>query len=257
MDAPDDPDTSGRSAALAAYADRVPRDRVRVTGPDATTFLEGQVSQEVTGLAPGTAAWSFLLQPQGKVDAWVRVVRDASGFVLDVDPGWGEAVAARLRRFLLRVDVTIVVEPTDEAERSADDEAWRIEHGIPAMGAEIREDVIPAELGQWIVDASVSFTKGCFTGQELVARIDSRGGTVPNPLRGLVADEPVAVGAEVLADGEVVGRVTSAGTSPTLGPVALAPVHRSVAVPGAVEVRTDGRSVAAEVRPLPLVAAEG
>ena len=58
-------------------------------------------------------------------------------------------------------------------------------------------DTIPAELGQWLIDASVSFTKGCYTGQELVARIDSRGGNVPRPLRGLVVDGAVpAVGAD-------------------------------------------------------------
>ena len=52
------------------------------------------------------------------------------------------------------------------------------------MGAELTEATIPAEAGQWLIDASVSFTKGCYTGQELVARIDSRGGNVPRPLRG-------------------------------------------------------------------------
>ncbi len=72
-----------------------------------------------------------------------------------------------------------------------DDEAYeglRIACGVPAMGAEITDDTIPAELGQWVIDASVSFTKGCFTGQELVARIDSRGGNVPRHLRGLLTD---------------------------------------------------------------------
>ena len=56
------------------------------------------------------------------------------------------------------------------------------------MGAELTEDTIPAEAGQWLVDASVSFTKGCYTGQELVARIDSRGGNVPRPVRLFVVE---------------------------------------------------------------------
>ena len=63
---------------------------------------------------------------------------------------------------------------------------YRIDHGVPAMGAELTADTIPAEAGQWLIDASVSFTKGCYTGQELVARIDSRGGNVPRPVRLLV-----------------------------------------------------------------------
>src|SRR3546814_11977806 len=56
------------------------------------------------------------------------------------------------------------------------------------MGSELTDATIPAEAGQWLIDASVSFTKGCYTGQELVARVDSRGGNVPRPVRGLVSD---------------------------------------------------------------------
>ena len=74
------------------------------------------------------------------------------------------------------------------------------------MGAELTEDTIPAEAGQWVVDASVSFTKGCFTGQELVARIDSRGGNVPRHLRILdVEGAAPAPGTELELDGAIVG----------------------------------------------------
>ena len=98
------------------------------------------------------------------------------------------------------------------------------------MGAELTEDTIPAEAGQWVVDASVSFTKGCFTGQELVARIDSRGGNVPRHLRILDAEGPApAPGTELELDGAVVGRVTSSA-----GSIALAYVKRSVTPPAAV-----------------------
>ena len=74
--------------------------------------------------------------------------------------------------------------------------AVRVEAGWPAMGAELGPDldplVIPAEAGPWLVDASVSFTKGCYTGQELVARVDSRGSNTPRHLRGLVVSTDVA-----------------------------------------------------------------
>ena len=99
----------------------------------------------------------------------------------------------------------------------------RIETGVPAMGSELDERTIPAEAG--VVPQTVSFTKGCYTGQELVARIDSRGGNVPRHLRGVVvaADSPPPVGAAVQADGKDVGSLTSVGVSPGLGaPVALA-----------------------------------
>jgi folate-binding protein YgfZ len=134
-------------------------------------------------------------------------------------------------------------------------EAVRIEAGIPVMGRELDEGTIPAEAG--VVDRSVSFTKGCYTGQELVARIDSRGGNVPRRLRGLVflADTAVAPpGAAVVADGKEVGQVTSVAFSPGVGSaVALAYVRRAVEPPTDVDLRWDGGSSSARVEVLPLV----
>jgi len=216
------------------------------------------------------------------------------GFLLDVDGGWGEAVRVRLQRFLLRMDVAIEPLPwrclalrgpgAHEVETGAlglaadwpgwsgvdllgdppprpegvpmadavDYEAARIEAGVPRMGAELDERTIPGEAG--VVERAVSFTKGCFVGQELVARIDSRGGNVPRHLRGLVVagDEAPPAGAAVVVGDREVGRVTSAARSPAHGPVALAYVGRAVEVPTAVVVRWDGGEVAAEARALPL-----
>jgi folate-binding protein YgfZ len=270
-----DPGTSDLRSSPGAVA--LVRDVVVVEGPDAVAFLQGQLSQDVEAIGVGASAPSLLLQPTGKVDAWLRVTRIAEDAVLlDVDSGWGEAVRARLKRFLLRTKATLepgswvgvalrgpdaASIPTEGGHRLAvgwpgvegvdvlgpagvglgvalDDEAaldaLRIESGVPAMGAEITEATIPAELGQWLVDASVSFTKGCYTGQELVARIDSRGGKVPRPIRGLLVDGPVpAPGTVVLVDGAEVGRITSSAASSSLGSVALAALARSVE-PGAV-----------------------
>jgi folate-binding protein YgfZ len=260
---------------MAAVACTLERDVVVVRGPDAVAFLQGQLSQDVEALAVGASAPSFLLQPTGKVDAWLRATRLADDeVVLDVDAGWGEAVHARLKRFLLRTKAdleparwtgTALRGPGTAATAAPDgaralDPAWpgvegvdllgpglpgtgtddlepiRIAAGVPRMGVEVDEGTIPAELGQWAIDASASFTKGCYTGQELVARIDSRGGNVPHPVRGLRLDAVVAAGAAVLVDGADVGRATSVAEHPTLGPIALAIVARS-AVPGtAVEV---------------------
>jgi len=127
------------------------------------------------------------------------------------------------------------------------------------MGAELDEDTIPAEAG--VVDATVSFTKGCYTGQELVARIDSRGGNVPRRLRGLIFDgvpfpEVAAppVGAVVRAGDKQVGSLTSVARSPELGvPVALAYVGRAVLPPAKVDVTWEGGSARARVESLPLV----
>jgi folate-binding protein YgfZ len=266
----------------------VPIDALRVMGPQAAEFLQGQLSQDLAAIASGTSSCSFLLQPTGKVDAWFRIGPITDGFVIEVAGGFGDAVKARLDRFKLRTKVDI--EPiamtwNHRAVRArrqsgpgpdalwpavaglafadAEDlpivgldafEAVRIECGVPAMGAELTDETIPAEMGQWILDESVSFTKGCYTGQELVARIDSRGGNVPRPLRGLVLDGAVpSAGAEVLVEGEAVGRITSAAQSPELGVVALAPVARKVEPSTDVVVRWPDGESAGQVRELPLL----
>ncbi len=265
--------TAGSVAALA------PRDAVLVTGADAAAYLQGQISQDVEAVSPGASAWSLVLAPQGKVDAWFRLTRGADGsFVLDVDAGFGEALVARLERFRLRVDVSFeslpgwrmlsvrgphaagaALDGVDAEVRASVEwpgfegtdllgpdvepppglavggpghlEAARIRAGWPAMGRELTERTIPAEIAG-LVETSVSFTKGCYTGQELVARIDSRGGNVPRPVR-LVevhGGAEVPPGAEVSVGGQTVGAVTSAAAE-AAGAVALAPVHRRVEPP--------------------------
>jgi len=85
---------------------RTDRDVVMVSGSDAVSFLQGQVSQTVEDLAVGASRLSFVLQPQGKVDALVRVTRlDAETLILDTDSGHGESMIASLERFKLRADV--------------------------------------------------------------------------------------------------------------------------------------------------------
>ena len=143
-------------------------------------------------------------------------------------------------------------------------EALRIESGVPAAGRELLPGLIPAETG--LVSETVSFTKGCFVGQELVARIDSRGGNTPRRLRGVLfrgtdldaganMDALPPEGALLLdADGAEAGRLTSVSYSPALrAVVALAYVKRKVAPPASVTVQhPDGSALRAEVRELPL-----
>lgn len=145
-------------------------------------------------------------------------------------------------------------------------EALRVEAGVPVMGAELDERTIAAEAG--LVARTVSFTKGCYTGQELVARLDARGSNVARRLRGVVVTGPLPaghvvppVGTPLQVGGKAVGMLTSVAWSPALGlPVALAYLHRSVEPPCPVELHVpDGSpsgavAVPAEARPLPLVA---
>ena len=279
----------------------VRRDVVRVSGPDAERYLQGQLSQDVVALAPGAWAWALVLAPQGKLDALVRVYRTGKDeFVLDTDAGMGAPLATRLLRFRLRTKADVeqldwrvvavrgpgaVLAPATTAP--AEDvlavpfqwgglngydllgpapvappgavvvseeayEAARIEAGFPKHGSELDERTIPAEAG--LVQASVSFTKGCYTGQELVARIDSRGSNVPRHLRGLLLSGPAAPGrplyrrpaaghgpaagedqaaeegpaGEGTPAGKEVGRLTSVARSAVRGWVALGYVGRAV-----------------------------
>jgi len=316
-----DEDYRALRADVGAFA--LGRDVLRVSGADAVEYLQGQLSQDVAAIEVGASADALILSPQGKLDALVRVSRTGDDeLVIDVDAGFGEAVAARLARFKLRVKV--VIEPLEwrcvalrgphadavvaqvrgaegtalapafawngvwgvdlmggsprvpDGVRVCSVQAWesvRVEAGIPAMGSELDERTIPAEAD--LLERAVSFTKGCYTGQELVARLDARGNRVARHLRGVVVGLPagaaggssgppmVAPGTEIVSGGKVVGAVTSAAWSSTLAcPVALGYVHRNVEPPSAVELHVAARDSAdapgpavfdAEVRALPLL----
>lgn len=268
---------------IEPFAAHIARDVVVVEGPDAETYLQGQLSQDVAAIAIGSWAWSLLLAPQGKIEAWLRVFRPTvERFELDVDTGFGDAVAARLGRFMIRTDAAIsqsvramtAVRGVDlDPELGGAPILWpgvsggdvigdapvgigagtmeqlervRIEAGAPAMGSELDADVIPAEAGQWLVDASTSFTKGCYVGQELVARVDSRGSNTPRHLRIIEIDDgTVAVGAELVdPDGKVAGRLTSVS-----GDRGLSFIHRRTDETATLTITSDGHVTAARISP--------
>lgn len=106
----------------------------------------------------------------------------------------------------------------------------RVEAGLPRFGAELGPDTLPAELG--LVERTVSFTKGCYTGQEVVARMHSRG-RVGHRLIGIVLDDGTLpeLHAELRAGGTRVGEVTSVAHSPRVGAVALGIVRHTAAAP--------------------------
>jgi folate-binding protein YgfZ len=269
------------AAGTGTVAFRVPRDVIEASGPDVASFLQGQVSQDVLGMEQGSSRWSLVLQPQGKVDGWVRLVKlDDERWLLDTEAGHGAALLDRLNRFKLRVKVSLepkawsmvalrgpgapAVDPPEGVvvadpewpslpgrdllgpdpavpagvpEGHADAyEVLRVRAGIPALGRELTERTIPAEAG--IVDRSVSFTKGCYVGQELVARIDSRGNNTPRRLWGLrvAGAEVPSAGAGVTSDGSSVGEVTSAVRSATGNVLALAYLKRGMEPSARVEV---------------------
>jgi folate-binding protein YgfZ len=192
---------------------------VTVTGPDTWTFLQSLLSQDLDALADGEVLPTLLLTPQGKVDVVADIARRGDDAVLGTDPGWGQHLADALTRFKIRTKVEITVEPAapvDDATTTAEEEA-RIAAGIPRLGADLDDSVIPQEA--FLEVDAVSFTKGCFVGQELVCRIDSRG-HVNRFLRHLVPagdDVVLAVGAELTVGDKVVGTVTSSAPGIALG----------------------------------------
>jgi len=163
----------------------------------------------------GDERWTFFLQPTGKVDVLARVAMVADEtFRLDTDPGFGAVLEARLNRFKIRVKATVTATPGPAGE-SGSDEDGRIAAAWPKMGAEIVPgETIPAETG--LADVAVSYTKGCYPGQELVERMDSRGSTAPRHLVVLprhADDEP---GTAVVSEAASIGTITSVGTTQVL-----------------------------------------
>ena len=234
---------------------------VRVAGPDAADYLQRLVSNDVAGLAEGDALPALLLTAKARVIAplvvWRRGEED---FLLLTEPSLGEPVRALLTRMRLRARCEIEPEehvsvlvfdgdgglPSDlpgavevldadlEPTVGPDElELRRIEAGVPRWGREIDDRILPAEAG---LDAThVSFSKGCYPGQEPVARLHYRGH--PNRgLRVLELDEVPPYDAELLHDGKAVGRVTSAARRGDGSVAALAFVRTEVPAGATLEL---------------------
>jgi folate-binding protein YgfZ len=227
-------DTS--SPAVAAR----PRAFVGVAGPDAEDYLQRMLSNDVSALEPGGSCQALLLTPKARVIAPLRVLRRAADdFLLLTEPELGETLRAELLRSRFAAKAEIELEehtsalvfgedadgiPNDDYGEPAVEvldagleptlgeeelEALRIRAGTPRYGREIDDRVLPAEAG--LVERAVSLTKGCYPGQEPVARLHYRG-HANRGLRVLVlgGDELPEPDAELRYEDKAVGRVTSA-----------------------------------------------
>jgi folate-binding protein YgfZ len=294
-----------RLREAVGLVDRSARGKLRLTGAEAADYLQGQVTNDVLALEPGTGLYAALLNHKGKMLTDMRVLRLADSLWVDTEP---EALAVLARnaamysigRDVRHEDVTggyailsligpgareaLDVAPPEiehasvegehgvyvatdlgvdvicavahaAAVRAAlgveevDEEAaecLRIESGRPRFLFDVGTDTIPQEAG--LNDRAVSFTKGCYVGQETVARLHYKG--KPNRhLRGLKLSEPVAHGDEIRHGERVVGQIGSAAVSPVHGPIALAVIRRE-AEPGAA-VKVGEAAVDGEVAELP------
>jgi tRNA-modifying protein YgfZ len=229
------------------------RDFVRVAGDDAADYLQRMVSNDVDSLRPGEACPALLLTAKARVMAPLVVLRRAhDDFLLLTEPGLGEVVRTHLTRMRLRAQCEVEAEEHDsvllfgaatgfatdwlgasealdaglEPTLSEEElELRRIESGVPRWEREIDDRILPAEAG--LDETHVSFSKGCYPGQEPVARLHFRGH--PNRrLRVLELGELPEYDAPLLHDGRKVGRVTSSARREDGTVVALAYVRTEV-----------------------------
>lgn len=297
--------------------DRSARGKLLVSGPDAVEYLQGQLTNDLEGLAPGEGCYTALLDRKGHIQADMRVLRPSgvpsapdgdrantgsadAPIWIDTEPEALETVRRHLETYKIGRQVEVADATAELAilsligPRSAEvagapplgrhrceplrsagveclavgardgidlvaaaaarlrkallakgapevgaeaAEILRIEAGEPRFGAEMGPQTMPAEAD--IVEAAVSFEKGCYIGQEPVARLHYKGR--PNRrLRGLRLSAPAAPGAALLHGEKEVGRLGSACVSPAHGPIGLAIVRRE-AEPGAeLAVGEDG-----------------
>ncbi|HKG39072.1 MAG TPA: folate-binding protein [Conexibacter sp.] len=292
--------------------DRSERGKLAFTGAEAKTFLQGQVTNDVEGLTPGTGCYAALLSPKGKMLGDLRILDTGEELLLDAERSALQAIfnvlhrtrvgfdaelhkrtlqsgllslvgpdarriagpaaealpeaehanaAAEVGDIATRVVVTDVgIDLICDAEQTAAlaaalaargaqpvpeqaTEVLRVERGRPRYGVDLDETTIPQEAG--LNERAVSFTKGCYVGQETVARLFYKG--KPNRhLRGLRLSAPVAPGTELTLDGKVVGRLGSVVESRAHGPIGLALVRRE-AEPGATVAAGEATATVAEL----------
>jgi tRNA-modifying protein YgfZ len=236
-----------------AFVDRSGERKVRVTGADARAWLHDLVTSDVASLEIGDAQRSLLLTPTGRIRADLTIAWDDAGYLLLQGSDQPDPIDALLGRYVLSSDVALkdvsddvsVFAPAAPtalviAERGSASEArggllraglieagpeaaevWRIRRGEPLMGVDFAQDALPAEAGlEWTID----ITKGCFLGQESVARVRNLGHP-PTVLRHVVGPAALRPGSPVMAGGVRVGEITSAAAAADGMTVAIARVR--------------------------------
>ncbi|MEV6411244.1 folate-binding protein [Kribbella sp. NPDC051718] len=260
------------------FVDLSHRDVVNITGPDRLTWLHAITSQYFEGLRPGTSTTALLLSPTGHVEHAMYGLDDGETFWLHTEPGAAAPLVEWLQKmvFMSRVEIKDVKDdyaivwrpgpaPADgPLTRSGADslgghevflprqelsalegpaagvwayEALRIEAGAPRLGLDMDERAIPNELG-WL-GVGVHLDKGCYRGQETVARVHNLG----RPPRRLVrlhldgsVDHLPAHGYAVRIGEKQVGFIGSAARHHEYGPIALALIKRNVDPEAVLEV---------------------
>lgn len=258
------------------------RDTLVVRGPDRKTWLDGLLTSKVPDVAPGAAGYGLLLTKQGKIVTDAYLVDDGSALFVGVAAGQGEAVRALLDRYLVMEDAELSLadgapqwrlETSDapspnalaqgklslgslqavlglyaEAQPAPDAAELLAAHGLGVFGVDFGERDNPHEAS--LDRIAVSWTKGCYLGQEVVCMQDMRG----KVKRRLVALDGSAAllsgvsGKDVLAaDGSVVGQVSSAHRTPSGARVLASIASSALEVPAELSVQGEALRPAAKV----------
>lgn len=183
---------------------------ISVQGADATAFLHGQFTTDITGLAPGRACLSAWCDAKGRAIATFILARQNEAFLLLAPDDIKETFVKRLKMFVLRADVTIADAEEEDIPQFPHlpgtdgdlSETALIRQGIPLLHPGTSGRFLPQELNLDKLDA-VSFTKGCYPGQEIIARLRYRG-AVKRRLCHAITDNStlLAPGAGLLPEGE-------------------------------------------------------
>jgi len=210
------------------------------------------VSNDVEALGLGETCDALLLTPKARIIAPLRVLRRGDDdFLVLTEPGLGDRVAAELvrMRFAAKCEIASekheswlvlggeeVLDERPEGQEASEEEAERarIEAGVPRWGAELDETILPAEAG--LDETHISFTKGCYPGQEPIARLHHRGHV--NRRLCVLDVENAGIGDEITHEGKSVGRVTSAVPGRALAYVrAEIPADTDVTLPDGATAR--------------------
>ena len=263
-------DTYTALRTTGAVVRRTDRGVLSVTGADRATWLQGLVTNDVLALAEGQSCYAAYLTPQGRMITDMNILARADRLLLDVPRSLAASLRERLDSLVFAEEVQVadvsetmqVVELyvesgiprsiaiVPQADPLSGDlanypeanletlEVFRIERGVPKFLVDMNEDTIPLEAG--IEDRAISFTKGCYVGQEIIVRVTHRGGgRVAKrlvPLRWAswsYDDGGTQFRGNLFAGDREVGRVTSAAFSPGEDSVlGLGYVHRDFVEPG-------------------------
>jgi folate-binding protein YgfZ len=204
---------------------------INITGPDAGEFLQGQLTNDIRRLDAADEILAAWCSPKGRVICCGPLRRSGDGYAFSIAADIAEDVVRRLTmfRFRAKVDFEIV----DEGQ--ATDPAALIETGRPFIGREQSEQFTPHMLNLDLLDA-ISFDKGCYTGQEVVARTHYKGATKRRTLRFSV-EGAVSPGDKVTCDGRDVGEVLNVAGNELLAVVPVDKAGDTLTVNGALLVR--------------------